>query len=154
DGTLAQTLSSPEGPRCLALFEFVEGAPASFQNTDHAYLAGRAAARIHNAANAFTMSCPRPRLDLAALIDEPMAAIGPFLGAWPGARDYLEGFAARLRPRAKALLTDELDFGLVHGDYGHKNMLLNPAGDLTVLDFDHCALTWRAYDFTSVYGDA
>jgi Ser/Thr protein kinase RdoA (MazF antagonist) len=151
---LTHTLSAPEGSRCLALFGYVEGSPVSFQNTNHAYLAGQAAAQIHAASDDFVRPCTRSHLDLASLVDEPLSAIRPLLVSRPDACEYLEGLAGRLRPRAESVISGDLDWGLCHGDFGHKNLLLNANGGLTVLDFDHCAMGWRVYDFTSIYGDA
>lgn len=151
DDALVQTLLAPERSRYLALFAYVEGTPASFQNANHAYLAGQAAARIHAASDGFVRPCTRSRLDLASLIDEPLKAIRPFLGSRRGAAwTYLEGLTARQREKAETALPPDLDWGLCHGDFGRKNLLVNASAGLTVLDFDHCALGWRIYDFTSI----
>jgi len=153
-GALAQPLSAPEGIRYLAMFNYLEGTPLSFDNVDNARLAGQAAAKIHSAADRFATPCTRPALDLPNMIEKPLEVIRPLLESRPDAWDYIRGLAARVRERADAVITSDLDWGLCHGDFGRKNLLLKPNGELIVLDFDNCAMGWRAYDFTSVFGEA
>lgn len=151
---LTQAVLAPEGTRYLALFDYLEGSPLLFDNADSAQLAGQAAVRIHAAADRFARPCTRPSLNLVNLIDKPPDLIRSFLGSRPDARNYIENLAQRLRERAGRFITSDLDWGLCHGDFGRKNLLQTSDGQLVVLDFDNCAMGWRAYDFTSIYGEA
>jgi Ser/Thr protein kinase RdoA (MazF antagonist) len=151
DGALMRPLSAPEGVRQLVLFSYVQGTPLSSENGHHCYLAGRAVAQIHAASDDFASRHDRFRLDLARFTLFPLPAIRPFLEHRPKDWSYLEAFAARLRDQAEAVARPGLDWGICHGDFSSKNILLSGDQALTVLDFDHCASGWRVYDFTSMY---
>lgn len=154
DGALARPLIAPEGERQLVLFAYATGNPLSGKNEEHNHLAGRTMAQIHTAADDFDSEHGRARLDLASLIDGSLAAARPFLAERPKAWDYLEGVAARLRKRAEAAISTGLDWGVCHGDLGLKNLLIDDEGRVTALDFDHCGVGWRVYDFAPLYGNA
>lgn len=147
DGSLMRPLAVPEGTRHLALFTYAEGTPISWDDEDHSYLAGRVAAAIHAASDDFVSRHARFRLDLAYLIDTPLAALRPFLAHRPDDWRYLEGLAARLRVRVEEAASAGLDWGVCHADFGPKNIHIASDRSLTVFDFDLCGPGWRAYDF-------
>jgi Ser/Thr protein kinase RdoA (MazF antagonist) len=149
DGRLARPLRAPEGTRQLVLFSYAEGAHLSWDREDHSHLTGRVAGALHASSDDFVCRHARPELDLGHLIDAPLAAIRPFLAHRPDDAAYLEGFAARLRARAEAVVRAGLDWGFCHGDLSSNNIHLAADQTPTVIDFDLCGPGWRAYDIAA-----
>jgi Ser/Thr protein kinase RdoA (MazF antagonist) len=151
DGARSRPLLAPEGTRQLVLFTYAAGQPLSWNEEEHCYLAGRVLAAIHAASEGFVSQHVRFALDLAYLIDAPLAAIRPFLAHRPEDWRYLEGLAGRLRARVEAVAGRGLEWGVCHGDFGGN---IHIAADQTprVFDFDFCGPGWRAYDFVAAYG--
>jgi Ser/Thr protein kinase RdoA (MazF antagonist) len=150
DGCLSHPLVAPEGTRQLVLFPYIEGIPLSWNEAEHCYLAGKLLAAIHTASEDFESRQARCRLDLAYLIDAPLAAIRPFLAHRPEDWSYLERFASRLRARAEAAIRSGLDWGVCYGDLRSGKIHISEGVTCTALDFDRCGPGWRAYDLAAI----
>jgi Ser/Thr protein kinase RdoA (MazF antagonist) len=149
DGRLVHSLSAPEGERQVAVFAFVEGWPMSWADRRHSFLAGRLAAEVHRGSDNFTTRHRRPPLDLEHLIDQPLAAVSPFLGHRPGDAHDLAQCAAQLRIRAAEAIRGGLEWGVCHGDFGASNIHIIDGRSASVFDFDLCGDGWRAWDFVA-----
>ncbi|WP_293911821.1 phosphotransferase [Deinococcus sp.] len=125
------------------MFEF---APGRWLDTsdNEAALYGRAAARLHNAAEGWTQA-GRFSLDLAHLISEPVARIQPFLSNSPELLSSLEAAAARTHAAISALVP-ELEWGACHGDLHEGNVHIDESATLWLFDFDCGGPGYRAYD--------
>jgi Ser/Thr protein kinase RdoA (MazF antagonist) len=149
DGHLFVSLFAPEGIRHFVVFSYSPGTPMVWTNADHCYLAGRLLATIHAGSEEFESRHARSSLDLAYLIDSPLAAVQPFLVHRPADFAYLDELATKLRSYVIAAKDAGLGWGVCHGDFGAKNILVSP-NEVVVLDFDFCGVGWRSYDFTSI----
>jgi Ser/Thr protein kinase RdoA (MazF antagonist) len=149
DGIVARPIRAPEGTRYLVLFTYAKGKPLNWERERDAHLAGRAAAAIHAASEDFEGPNGRFELDLAYLVDAPLAALEPFLAHRPDDWRDVRRLAARLRNNAEAAIEGGLDWGVCHGDLGNRNVYLADDDTLTVIDFDLAAPGWRAYDFVA-----
>jgi aminoglycoside phosphotransferase (APT) family kinase protein len=65
---------------------------------------------------------------------ESIKILTDFLVSVLGERHFFEKLAAGLAEKAREILADTLPIGLGHGDYAMRNILVNPAGRVTVLD--------------------
>ncbi|HEU4328927.1 MAG TPA: phosphotransferase [Roseiflexaceae bacterium] len=148
EGRLVQTIAAPEGPRYAVLFGYAPGRAPSYRESpdDAAFRYGQAVARIHAASDDFHSAQPRFRIDLAHLLEEPLAALGRLLAQRPGDRRSLEELAGRIRAALACLPLDTLEQGFCHGDCHGGNAHTGAAQELTFFDFDCCGHGWRAYD--------
>jgi len=151
DDRLVHMLPAPEGERQVAVFAYVEGRPMSWANRRHSFLAGRLAAEVHRGSDNFTSRRHRPPLDLDQLIDQPLAAVNPFLSHRPGDAEALAHCAAQLRTRADQAIRGGLEWGVCHGDFGASNIHIIDGRSASVFDFDLCGAGWRAWDFVAAW---
>jgi Ser/Thr protein kinase RdoA (MazF antagonist) len=152
DGGLLQAVDAPEGPRFVALFAFAEGTPPGRAITAEQGCAyGRAVARTHAAMDALPRQLARPRNDLTRLLDEPVAALLPELAHRPADQAFLRDLRERLWEGARGLSETPPWYGLCHCDLHKENVLFAPGGELTILDFDCCGYSWRAYELAVLF---
>jgi Ser/Thr protein kinase RdoA (MazF antagonist) len=144
DGGTMRSLPAPEGTRRCVLFTYAPGRPMSWEREEHRYLAGRAAASMHDASADFVSSQHRRSFDLEYLLDRSLALVEPFLAHRPEDQRYLEGLVDRVRCRI-ADAASGLDWGPCHGDFGVGNLHVADA-TVTLFDFDFCGPGWRLYD--------
>ena len=150
DGELLGTVDTEAGNRYCALFEFAEGTTEGHLTAAQGRLLARTLAEFHLAADDFKPSTPAYRrydLDLRYLLEQPMELLDRFLVEH--GRPGLERFgaaAAELREQVLALPRDEGRYGLIHADPHGGNVAVTEDGRLTLFDFDHGGLGWRAYD--------
>jgi len=149
-GRLQREVATAEGTRQLVLFTYARGSPLLWEEEEHCYRAGKLTAAIHNASDDFSSRHPRVPMDLRSLLDEPLAALLPFLAHRAADWNYLTGFAAQLRDRAQAAGA-HLDWGVCHGNLNRANIHIAEDGSLSVFDFDLCAPGWRLTDFAEMY---
>jgi len=146
DGELMLTVRAPEGDRHVVVFTHVPGHAPEWTNLEHCRRAGQLLARLHSAAEDFHGPHLRAPLDVAYLIERPVAAIKPFLSGRSDDWAYLVGFSERLSARLAAV-SDRLDWGVCHGDFSSTgNFRVGHDGGLTVFDFDLCGPGWRVSD--------
>ncbi len=155
DGQPVHSLPLPEGVRYCVLFTYAPGEEPAEPFTAALYhLFGRAAGALHQAADRFVSRHPRFRLDLAYLIDRPLAAIRPYLVHRPDDWAYLMRLAERVRARIGELAARGLDWGPCHGDLTLDCFRLTGQGQLTFYDFDSGGPGWRALEFQGMYAYA
>ncbi len=144
------TIQAPEGVRCAALFTYAPGRPLSQQCTpQYAHAYGQALAQVHTVADTLPQLPLRPRLDLATLLDQPLAALASAFAQRDTDWAFLRQVAAAIRPHIAALPTEPPCYGLCHGDAGSANAHVTADGRLTLFDFDMCGVGWRAYDIAT-----
>jgi Ser/Thr protein kinase RdoA (MazF antagonist) len=138
------TIAMPEGDRPAVLFTFAPGEEVKEDGTDSVDF-GRSCAAIHAASDDFASRHERFELDLAHLLDEPIAHIRPHLAYRAKDWDFVQTLADRLRQLVSAIDPSTLDIGFCHGDFHGGNA--HREGDLfTHFDFDCCGRGSRAYD--------
>src|SRR5262245_2819377 len=150
NGELTFALPAPEGARHVVLFTHAPGECLDWEVTDMPYYAGQATAFLHTAADDFTSPHPRFALDLAYLIDTPMAAIGPLLWHRPADWGNLRELAEMLRSRITELAQHGLNWGPCHGDISSSNLFITDTHATTFFDFDCCGMGWRAFEIGGV----
>ena len=145
DGSFIHELHEPEGTRRLVLFRYARGQELT-QNQEQSYLYGQAVAGMHTATGGFTSTHQRARIDLTHLIDQPLAAIRPFLAHRPEDWGYLQRIAGKVRDRIASMPLERLDSGFCHGDLHGGNAHIDAQNNITFFDFDCGGPGWRAYD--------
>src|SRR5262249_9679698 len=131
------------------LFTSAPGAPLALtgpQAAEHAIHYGRDTAALHAATADFRSLHPRFVLDEEHLLEQPLAALLPFLAQRPEDRARLLHVAGMLRERLLRLTTERLDTGFCHGDLHDGNVFITEEQTVTFFDFDCCGRGWRAYD--------
>lgn len=155
DGQRIHQLLLPEGVRPCVLFTYAPGAEPVEPFTAALYHRfGQATGAMHRAADKFTSQHPRFRLDLAYLIERPLAAIRPYLTRRSDDWAYLVRLAERVRTRITDLVARGLDWGPCHGDLTLDCFRLTDDGQLTFYDFDSGGPGWRALEFQGIYESA
>lgn len=145
EGAHAQWVSVPEGRRLGALFTFVPGSIPKWQEAGDGQLFGASVAALHDAMASFQDPGGRFHLDVAHLIDGPLAVVLPLLGERPDDAALLADLGARARARLAELASQGLSVGVCHGDpHGHNSHLHE--GVWTHFDFDCGGPGWRVYD--------
>ncbi len=152
DGTTLQALNAPEGTRHAVLFSYLEGAPAHRFTTRQCTAWGKLLARFHALVDKKGATYDRPRFDLAALVDEPLARLEGFspYAAYSEDIAYLKQVAAMLKTEALRLPTTAPAWGFCHGDVNLSNVLFTEDGAPQLIDFDLCGYGWRVYDIATV----
>jgi Ser/Thr protein kinase RdoA (MazF antagonist) len=145
DGGFLRALCAPEGTRHVALFNYARGRELCHDEEQN-YRYGRAVAEVHAATDDFTSHHRRFELDLHHLIDQPLAAIQPFLAHRPDDWTYLQRIADMLRERIVSLPAERLERGFCHGDFHGGNAHIDDQATITFFDFDCGGPGWRAYD--------
>lgn len=150
-GARLLTLPAPEGVRYAALFRFVKGTLLERRpQPEQARRYGQLIARMHGLTDAWLATAPgakaRPPLDAGLLVDRSLAAIAGLLDERPADLAELRRAGELLRRQLASLPTDPPGYGLVHGDAIPTNLLVEPGGGLTLLDFDFCGAGWRVFD--------
>jgi Ser/Thr protein kinase RdoA (MazF antagonist) len=155
DGQPFHVLPVPEGPRYGVLFAQAAGAKPARPFTAALYHRfGRAAGALHLAADDFVSAQHRIPLDLTHLLDQPLAAIRPYLAHRQADWDYLTQLAAKIRTRLTALAAAGLDWGPCHGDLTLDSFHLTADDDIIFYDFDSGGPGWRALEFQGIYASA
>ena len=141
---------APEGKRYGVLTTFVDGQLLRQRSSIPAVRTyGRHIATIHAVADAMSAPLNRPVIDIAALLDEAVAAAERALIERPDVVAFLHESATRLRPKLDPLPKESPTYGVIHGDVIRANALVGDDDTVTVLDFDFCGIGWRAYDVAS-----
>lgn len=156
DGLLITPISVPEGRRYVVLFTAAPGQvpePFPLGNAEQSMYFGRSLAMLHTAADTFDSTHERPALDLEYLLDRSLAQLQPFLKQRFDDWSYLLDTANEIRMRFADPISNQLDWGPIHGDAFSANATL--ADDcVTWFDFDLCGPGWRVFDLAGAYGSA
>jgi Ser/Thr protein kinase RdoA (MazF antagonist) len=146
DGEVLQFLTMCGLRRQAVLFEFAAGEkPVPPFSTDTYYREGKAVGELHLAADDFTSGHARWTLDLATLIDEPLALVQA-LDIDDSIKQSLLGSAAWFRAEIETRARAGLDWGVCHGDLTFDNLHITGAGRFVWYDFDSGGMGWRAID--------
>ena len=152
DGRLFATIDAPEGVRQVAVFERAPGPYTHFgADVRHrvspatcAAAFGRSVGMVHAAADSYDATALRFALDLAHLIDRPLAAIAASYAHRPHDVAVLHAQAIALRAAMEPHL-GAANWGPCHGDMSGGNSTFWQ-GEVIHFDFDCGGLGWRAYD--------
>ena len=117
---------------------------------------GKVAARIHQATDRFQSHCHRYQLNCSTyLLDKPLQILEKELAKRKmGNLSFFRPFAEQLRQQVEALARTTPTYGLIHADLHGHNIFLDTEAGMTIIDFDHCAYSWRAYEFATWGWDA
>lgn len=160
DGRYLGRVDAPEGERFYAMFSLAHGESLSLKNADQLYIMGEAMARIHLASNDYAAPYDRKPIDLAYLLDRPLARIKRtwaderaanldlVLTAAEEAREELEG----LLEQGAATVGDS--WGPIGGDFHPNSVYFDEANRPTFFNFDLCGPGWRAYDIAAFLSNA
>jgi Ser/Thr protein kinase RdoA (MazF antagonist) len=150
DGGLATEVLAPEGPRQLAVFDFVHRTQQGPLGVGDASDYGRLAAQLHTATDDLPASEARRGFSEATLLEEPVDEVLRQLDRESEARAVL----ARIHVRARSLASDldlaKLPRGFCHGDMNFGNAMRDVRGRIVLTDFECCGPGPRIYDL-SVY---
>lgn len=146
NGDLLSIVPALEGPRVAALFTFAPGRPPDRHSPSDAARHGRSVAALHDACAGFSSPHARAALDLAYLIDEPLAFSAPRHSHRTEDWAYLLDIASRVRAGIEALAHHGLSWGVCHGDCHFANTHVDETGRVTFFDFEFCGEGWLAYD--------
>ena len=95
-------------------------------------------------------STPRVELDTHGPRTAPQQRLDRgyrhLLGRSMGNLNFFKPFAENLRKQIRRLPLTPSEYGIIHCDLVPDNLLFDQAGNFTIIDFDHCAYGWRAYD--------
>jgi Ser/Thr protein kinase RdoA (MazF antagonist) len=154
DGELLMTIDSPAGTRYMVLFHFVEGKELeeleelqeNLQEAEARQL-GKIVAAFHRAADKFHSNYSRYHLNLKYLIDEPVRLLEKHLiDHGKGDLAFFQPFVEEIRQQIKQLPVMSSVYGIIHSDLISHNIYYDHKAGFTIIDFDHCAYGWRAYD--------
>ncbi|CAN5666602.1 phosphotransferase enzyme family protein [soil metagenome] len=146
DGDALRHLDIDGRQRQAVLFRYADGAkPQPPFSAEMYYHEGMATAALHRAADDFTSNHHRRPLDLAYLIDQPLALVRS-LDIDSSTKQAILDFGARLRERIEAFAGRGLDWGVCHGDLTFDNFHLTHDGETVWYDFDSGGPGWRAID--------
>ncbi|HSH31220.1 MAG TPA: phosphotransferase [Candidatus Saccharimonadales bacterium] len=122
------------------LFEWAAGEKPKPELSTYVLL-GKAAARIHNAADTFTSELLREKYDTHELIDDQLERMKAPLKE-SGQRKRVFDLTERMR---EIITNPNLNYGIIHNDLTLDNVHRN--GDtLTVFDLDSAGESWRAVE--------
>ncbi len=142
---------SRNGDRCSALFHFFEGeehiAWHPEVNEQAVTSFGASVAAIHQQADQFSRPHCRHHFDLKYLLDGPLQTLESILKERRGEDlAFFKEYADFMRRQITGLGKGAEIYGLIHADLHVGNILYHPDNGFCILDFDQCALGWRAYD--------
>jgi len=147
-------VKTAEGIRYGALFGFLAGRPLGHnfgKRNSNINQLGKMIAEVHVCADQMKQPVQRWTMDFDAMITPFFDAAPSVLGHREKDIDYLRKLANRLESILLDQPKDTLNFGLCHGDLHVHNVMLKPANELAIYDFDWCGYSWRGYDLATVW---
>lgn len=146
DGEALQHVVIDGAQRQAVLFEFAAGRQPEPPFPPELYeQEGRAVAALHRATDDFQTTHQRRPLDLATLIDGPLALVASLdvdSEIWRAILD----FGQDVRRSLETLVANGLDWGICHGDLTFDNLHITDDGEFAWYDFDSGGYGWRAID--------
>jgi Ser/Thr protein kinase RdoA (MazF antagonist) len=150
-GAASIAMPLPEGPRELALFEYLEGEGPG-ESVPDTEATGRGLALLHGLAQGYAGPPSRYQLDLQHLLHAPLALLCAAPTMDDALRDGYAALAGRLAGRISALLP-QLARVACHGDcHGGNNFVTDGPGGpgaarvASFFDFDDCGPGLLAYE--------
>lgn len=138
-------VDAPEGPRDGVLFHDAGSGRSPGLHKEIGHALGRGLAALHTAANRHP-EVPRPRLDLDALLLEPVDAAAPYLREQPATLELLKLLARELHAYLGELVAPRPRWGFCHGDLHFGNVFFDARHRPTFIDFDHAINSHLPYD--------
>lgn len=151
DGSYIHTLNAPEGVRYAVALTYVEGNPPFKLNRAQSERYGQLTAKIHLLSDQHQKQISRYHYDLDTLVDEALKRFVSLYADRPQEVDYLMEIGERLKAEANKLPRRGSEYGICHGDLRSENLLLDKAGEFTLIDFDDCGYGWRVYDIGTFF---
>lgn len=150
-GDVVEQAETPDGPRLVALFGWVEGESfARLDDTTRWERLGGLMAGLHVHGRTFARP---PGFVRQAWDDEGLVGARPLwgdplaLGGWDAEQlRALEEARATVRRRLRALPRTPDRYGLVHGDLAFDNVLVGADGTPVIIDFDDCGWSWYLWE--------
>lgn len=148
--------------RHMALFQFVPGveldkvSSAGDLTLDTVKRVGEIMALIHQAAEGFQSQYHRYHLNVATyLLDKSLQILETHLiNRKLGDLSFFRPCAEQLRQQVSLLPQTTPAYGLIHADLHGNNIFLDAKTGITFIDFDHCAYSYRIYEFAPWAGNA
>lgn len=148
DGSTLGHVSTSAGECRYTLFTWAPGQPLDSGRwaPEAASRLGHALATIHVAADSFTTTYSRYRLDESTLLDRSMERMRSRLArADPTIVAFIEQQVAEIRQRLQNFDPGPGGWGIIHAD--PQSLNIHVTGDVvTFFDFDLCGLGWRTHD--------
>jgi len=148
------SIKTAEGTRYGALFGYLPGRllarNAGSRNINMLRM-GELAASLHKAADHFQPQAQRWTMDFNFLVTETLEGLAPLFTQREKDLAYLHRLADHLQALLDDTPAETLDFGLCHGDLHIGNVILDPDGELTLIDFDWSGYCWRIYDLATLW---
>jgi len=142
-GDSVGTLYAPEGERPFALVEWVPGDKPLPPWSDALYrTVGASLARLHAAADSFTIGHPRHTVRRG---DEPEQVLA-ILDCHHDRKVLVQQSVAAARSALEKLGEQGLHWGIRHGDPSLDNIHITPGNDLYFYDFDLAGPGWQVED--------
>lgn len=146
DNAFVQQLPCSGAARCAVLFEWATGEKPQPPFGLPLYRAfGQAIGNLHELSKDFTTPHHRPPLDIAPILDAPVAQVLPLLEK-PKDQAFLADLARRVRERLTVFAAHGLDWGPIHGDATLDNLHVTADQTIILYDFDSGGPGWRAAD--------
>lgn len=165
DGAALLEVFAPEGLRYAVLFEFISGSAPYDGMSSYARAMGHACARMHQALDSVSSHSHRPTLGLDYLLEQPLVSLDSVLANFPEYQRELMNYSKVLAHFIQNQVLEEsseFNYGLIHGDFVPANILCKSAEShnemgthaLSIIDFDNCGFSWRAYDIAVFIHDS
>lgn len=146
-GELVQSVPTPHGERFAVLFEHAPGRKPVEPFTSELYFRfGRAVGRFHLLSGKFCSARQRSPIDLAYLIDAPLAVVRPYLDPQSERWETLLRIANDVKARISVMDQQGLNWGPIHFDATLDNLHVTDDGEIILFDFDSGGPGWRASD--------
>ncbi len=146
NGEALQHFACVGEPRQAVLYNYAAGSKPEPPFTPAMYhREGRAVAALHHASDDFVTPHRRRPLDLAALIDGPLALVAS-LDIDDEIGNAILDFGGDVRSRLETHIAAGLDWGVCHGDLTFDNLHITGDGEFVWYDFDSGGHGWRAVD--------
>lgn len=156
DNEFLTPIPAPEGMRYAVVFTYAIGTvPESFPLGDaiQSEFFGRALAELHGAADTFTSSASRVAHTITNLVDRPMIVLEPLFTHRTADWEYLQ-YVATVVHNHFDNKSQDLTWGVIHGDPFSANATLSEDNRVTWFDFDLCGPGWHLSDIADGYASA
>jgi Ser/Thr protein kinase RdoA (MazF antagonist) len=150
NGDKLGVLEDRQGSHWFSLFTWAPGEPGA-RTPEHAALVGRTLAKLHRAADLLTPKHSRFHIDEAAILDCQLPRIeAEFPTDRPEDVRLICDQIEEIRHRLATFDPGAAGWGIIHGDVQELNLHISD-GELTFIDFDLCAWSWRTADIAEYY---
>ncbi|MEM7125243.1 MAG: phosphotransferase [Chloroflexota bacterium] len=154
EGEWLTTQQLVDKSRHMALFHFAPGVELDKAGErgdlepNDIWTLGQLTARLHQAMDGFQSRYHRYHLNCSTyLLDKSLEILETHLAKRNmGNVSFFYPYAEKIRHQVSMLPQVTPAYGLIHADLHGNNIFFDAEVGLTLIDFDHCAYGWRAYD--------